>query len=172
MALRGPAPGDLATPPRTTSRSAPGPAGVGRPVTASAGPLADFHLAIRSTERRDAAGAVRSVGGKGDSHADVAAESLIGLYKTELIRRRSPWKGLDDVEPALEYVDWFHHRRLHGACGDILRSSSRTTTTVRSPASPRTSRQNRASINPGAVQGHGRGPRLSPSASSPAPVGR
>ncbi len=51
---------------------------------------------------------------------NAAAESLIGLYKTELIHRRSPWKGLDDVELAtLEYVDWFNHRRLHGTCGDI-----------------------------------------------------
>jgi putative transposase len=53
-------------------------------------------------------------------HTNAAAESLIGLYKTELIRRRGPWRGLDDVELAtLEYVDWFNHRRLHGACGDI-----------------------------------------------------
>jgi hypothetical protein len=52
--------------------------------------------------------------------ATTAAESLIGLYKTELIRRRGPWKGLGDVELAtLEYVDWFNHRRLHSACGDI-----------------------------------------------------
>jgi putative transposase len=41
------------------------------------------------------------------------AESTIGLYKTELIRRRGSWRGLDDVEFAtLEYVDWFNHRRL------------------------------------------------------------
>jgi putative transposase len=41
------------------------------------------------------------------------AETIIGLYKTELIRRRGPWKGLDDVEYAtLEWVDWFNHRRL------------------------------------------------------------
>jgi putative transposase len=41
------------------------------------------------------------------------------LFKAELIRRRGPWKGLDDVELAtLEYVDWFNHRRLHSACGD------------------------------------------------------
>jgi transposase InsO family protein len=111
------------------------------------------YLAIRYTERLDAAGAVRSVGSKGDSYDNAAAESLIGLYKTELIRRRGPWKGLDDVELAtLEYVDWFNHRRLHSACGDIPRSSSKTTTTVPSPASPRTPRQNRASTEPGAVQ--------------------
>jgi putative transposase len=79
------------------------------------------YVAIRYTERLDAAGAVRSVGSKGDSYDNAAAESLIGLYKAELIRRRgSPWRGLDDVELAtLEYVDWYNHRRLHGACGDI-----------------------------------------------------
>ena len=45
---------------------------------------------------------------------------MIGLYKTELIRRRGPWRGLDDVELAtLEWVDWYNHRRLHGACGNI-----------------------------------------------------
>ena len=77
------------------------------------------YLAIRYTERLDVAGAVRSVGSKGDSY-DNAAESLIGLYKTELIRRRGPWRGLDDVELAtLEWVDWFDHRRLHSACGNI-----------------------------------------------------
>ncbi len=75
---------------------------------------------MRYTDRLDPAGAVRSVVSKGDSFDNAAAESLIGLYKTELIRRRGPWKGLDDVELAtLEYVDWFNHRRLHSACGDI-----------------------------------------------------
>ena len=78
------------------------------------------YLSVRYTDRLDAAGAVRSVGSRGDSYDNAAAESLIGLYKTELIRRRGPWRGLDDVELAtLEYVDWFNHRRLHGACGDI-----------------------------------------------------
>jgi putative transposase len=78
------------------------------------------YLSIRYTERLDATGAVRSVGSKGDSFDNAAAESLIGLYKTELIRRRGPWRGLDDVEIAtLEWVDWFNHRRLHSACGDI-----------------------------------------------------
>ena len=78
------------------------------------------YIAIRYTERLDAAGAVRSVGSKGDSYDNAAAESLIGLYKTELIRRRGPWRGLDDVELAtLEYVDWFNNRRLYEHCGDI-----------------------------------------------------
>lgn len=48
------------------------------------------------------------------------AESFNGLYKTELIRHRGPWSGLDDVEYAtLEYVDWFNCRRLHGELGMI-----------------------------------------------------
>ena len=78
------------------------------------------YLALRYTERLADAGAVASVGSKGDSYDNAAAESLHGLYKTELIRRRGPWKGLDDVELAtLEWVDWYNHRRLHSACGDI-----------------------------------------------------
>jgi putative transposase len=59
------------------------------------------------------AGAVTSVGSPGDSYDNALAETIIGLYKTELIRRRGPWKGLDEVEYAtLEWVDWFNHRRL------------------------------------------------------------
>jgi putative transposase len=76
------------------------------------------YLSIRYTERLAEAGAIASVGSVGDSFDNAAAESLIGLFKTELIRRRGPWKGLDDVELAtLEWVDWFNHRRLHSACG-------------------------------------------------------
>jgi putative transposase len=73
------------------------------------------YLAIRYTERLAEAGAVASVGSRGDSYDNALAESSGGLYKTELIRHRGPWRGLDDVEHAtLEYVDWFNHRRLHG----------------------------------------------------------
>ncbi len=61
-----------------------------------------------------------SVGSKGDSYDNALAESFNGLYKTEVIRKRGPWRGLDDVEYAtLEYVDWFNHRRLHGELGMI-----------------------------------------------------
>ena len=60
------------------------------------------------------------MGSKGDSYDNAAAESLIGLYKTELIRRRGPWRTLDDVEIAtLEWVDWFNNRRLHSELGDV-----------------------------------------------------
>ena len=77
-------------------------------------------LAIRYTQRLADAGAVTSVGSRGDSFDNALAETTIGLYKTELIRRRGPWRGLDDVELAtLEWVDWYNHRRLHGACDNI-----------------------------------------------------
>jgi putative transposase len=76
------------------------------------------YMSIRYTERLAEAGGVVSVGSKGDSYDNALAESFNGLYKTELIRRRGPWRGLDDVEFAtLEYVDWFNHRRLHGSIG-------------------------------------------------------
>jgi putative transposase len=78
------------------------------------------YLAIRYTERLAEAGAVASVGSKGDSYDNALAESFNGLYKTELIRRQGPWRGLEDVEHAtLEYVDWFNHRRLHGELGMV-----------------------------------------------------
>jgi putative transposase len=71
------------------------------------------YLAIRYTQRLAEAGAVTSVGSRGDSYDNALAETIIGLYKTELIRRRGPWKGIDDLEYAtLEWVDWFNHRRL------------------------------------------------------------
>ena len=71
------------------------------------------YLSIRYTERLAEAGAVTSVGSRGDSYDNALAETIIGLYKTELIRRRGPWKGIDEVEYAtLEWVDWFNHRRL------------------------------------------------------------
>jgi transposase InsO family protein len=78
------------------------------------------YLAIRYTERLAEAGAVTSVGSRGDSYDNALAETIIGLYKTELIRRRGPWKGLDQVEYAtLEWVDWFNHRRLLEPIGHI-----------------------------------------------------
>ena len=78
------------------------------------------YLAIRYTERLAEAGVVASVGSRGDSYDNALAESFNGLYKTEVIRKRGPWRGLDDVEYAtLEYVDWFNHRRLHGELGMI-----------------------------------------------------
>jgi putative transposase len=77
------------------------------------------YVSIRYSERLADAGAVASVGSLGDSYDNAAAESLNGLYKTELIRRRGPWRSLDDVEYAtLEWVDWYNQRRLHSSCCD------------------------------------------------------
>ena len=81
---------------------------------------ASQYLAIRYTERLADAGAVASVGSRGDSFDNALAETIIGLYKTELIRRRGPWKGIDQVEYAtLEWVDWFNHRRLLEPIGSV-----------------------------------------------------
>lgn len=78
------------------------------------------YLSIRYTERLAEAGAAASVGSKGDSYDNALAESFNGLYKAELIHRCGPWRSIDDVELAtLEYLDWFNHRRLHSACGDL-----------------------------------------------------
>jgi len=71
------------------------------------------YLSIRYTERLAEAGIEPSVGSTGDSYDNALAESVIGLYKTEVIRRRSPWRYLDDVEFAtLEWVAWFNTQRL------------------------------------------------------------
>lgn len=69
------------------------------------------------TQRLVDAGADPSIGSVGDAYDNALAETTIGLYKTELINRRGPWKTIDQVELAtLEWVDWYNHRRLHGAC--------------------------------------------------------
>ena len=71
------------------------------------------YLSIRYTERLAEAGIEPSVGSKGDSYDNALAESVIGLYKTEVIRRQGPWRGLEDVEyKTLEWVDWYNTRRL------------------------------------------------------------
>jgi putative transposase len=60
------------------------------------------------------------VGSLGDSYDNALAESIIGLYKTEVIHRRGPWRQLDEVEYAtLDWVDWFNNRRLLSSIGNI-----------------------------------------------------
>ncbi len=86
------------------------------------------YLSIRYTERLGEAGVVNSVGARGDSYDNALAESFNGLYKTELIRNKGPWRGLDDVEFAtLEYLDWFNHRRLHSEIGKVPPAEHETT---------------------------------------------
>jgi transposase InsO family protein len=71
------------------------------------------YLSFAYTTRLADAGIAPSVGSCGDSYDNALAESVIALYKTELIRRRGPWRTLEDVEFAtLTWVDWFNHRRL------------------------------------------------------------
>lgn len=78
------------------------------------------YLSIRYTERLAQAGIATSVGSRGDSYDNAMAESVHGLYKAELVYRRSPWKGGEDLELAtLEWVDWFNHRRVFGALGYV-----------------------------------------------------
>ena len=72
------------------------------------------YLSVRYTNRLAESQIVASVGSKGDSYDNALAETTIGLYKTELIRNRGPWRDLDHTTFAtLEYIDWFNHRRLH-----------------------------------------------------------
>ena len=78
------------------------------------------YLSIRYTERLAEAGIEPSVGSKGDSYDNALAESVIGLFKTEVIRRRGPWRSMEDVEFAtLEWVWWFNHHRLLEPIGYI-----------------------------------------------------
>lgn len=71
------------------------------------------YTSIRYTERLAAAGVVRSVGSVGDSYDNALAETINGLHKTEVIRRRGPWRDVDAVEYAtLTWVGWFNNRRL------------------------------------------------------------
>ena len=58
-----------------------------------------------------------SVGSRGDSYDNALAETINGLYKAELIRRRGPWRSVAEVEAATaEWVAWWNHQRLHGSC--------------------------------------------------------
>ena len=78
------------------------------------------YTSVAYSERLASHGIAPSVGSVGDSFDNAMAESAIGLYKTELIRRRGPWPSPDQVEIAtLEYIDWFNFRRLHGEIGHV-----------------------------------------------------
>ncbi len=78
------------------------------------------YLSIRYAERLGEAGIAPSVGSVGDSYDNALAETVIGLFKTEVIRRRGPWRNLEAVEFAtLEWVDWFNTRRLLEPIGNM-----------------------------------------------------
>ena len=78
------------------------------------------YVSIAYTERLAEIGARPSIGSIGDSYDNALAESMNGLYKTELIRRRGPWRNAEHVEiETLAYIEWFNHRRLHGELGQV-----------------------------------------------------
>jgi putative transposase len=78
------------------------------------------YLALRYTERLAQAGIEPSVGSVGDSYDNALAETINGLFKTEVIHRRGPWRNFEAVEFAtLEWVDWFNTRRLLEPIGNV-----------------------------------------------------
>jgi putative transposase len=78
------------------------------------------YTSLAFTERLAAAGIDPSIGSVGDSYDNALAETINGLYKTELIKPGKPWRTVEQVELATaEWVDWFNNRRLHGYCGDM-----------------------------------------------------
>ena len=78
------------------------------------------YLGIRYTDRLKEMGIEPSVGSKGDSYDNALAETINGLYKTEVIHQRGPWKSMEKVElVTLEWVAWYNHHRLLGSIGYI-----------------------------------------------------
>ena len=78
------------------------------------------YVSIRYTGRLAKAGIEASVGTVGDAYDNALAETINGLYKTEVIRRRSSWKTIDEVEmETLKWVDWFNNRHLPEPIGNI-----------------------------------------------------
>jgi putative transposase len=78
------------------------------------------YTSVRFTERLLEAGIDASIGTVGDAHDNSLAESINGLYKTELIKPRRPWRNANHVEAeTATYLDWFNNRRLYEYCGDM-----------------------------------------------------
>jgi len=78
------------------------------------------YLSIRYTERLAEAGIEPSVGSVGDSYDNALAETINGLYKTEMIYPNAPWRSLGEVDFAtLEWVHWFNEKRLLEPIGNI-----------------------------------------------------
>lgn len=102
------------------------------------------YTSIRFTERLAEAGIQPSVGAVGSSYDNALAETINGLYKTELIKPRKPWRTIEEVELATaEWVDWFNHRRLYEYCGDIRPSNWRWPTTLNNGDQPPAESSNR-----------------------------
>ncbi|GAB3477268.1 hypothetical protein GCM10027398_32980 [Azotobacter salinestris] len=111
------------------------------------------YVPIRYTERLFEAGVEPSVGSVGDAYDNALAETINGLYKAEMIHRRS-WQSREAVELAtLEWVDWFNHRRLLEPIGNMPPAEAEAFTIDNLPSRPkRHDSHQRASRDPGAVQ--------------------
>ena len=108
------------------------------------------YLAVRYTERLAEAGAVASVGSKGDSYDNAMAEAFNSLFKAELVRNKGPWRSIEDLEIAVaEYIDWFNHRRLHGEIGLVPPVEFEAHSNITTPAQHPAPREIHASIKPG-----------------------
>ncbi|MGY1941759.1 IS3 family transposase [Nocardia gipuzkoensis] len=95
------------------------------------------YTSIAFTERLAEAGIQPSVGAVGSSFDNALAETINGLYKTELIKPRGPWRSVDHVEFATaEWVDWFNHRQLYRYCGDIPPAEMEAAYYAQNPAQP------------------------------------
>lgn len=80
----------------------------------------DQYLSLAYTDRLVELGIAPSVGSRGDSYDNALAEAVNAAYKTELIHRSKPWRGVDDVELATaKWVAWYNQERLHEALGYI-----------------------------------------------------
>lgn len=78
------------------------------------------YLSIAYSERLAETGIAASVGTVGDAYDNALAETINGLYKSEVIFHLGPWKGLDDVEyETLDWVDWYNNKRLFGTIGYV-----------------------------------------------------
>lgn len=78
------------------------------------------YRSIKYTERLSETGVEPSVGSKGDSYDNALVESIIGLYKIKVARKRGAWKSIDSMEYAtLEWVEWFNNRRIFEPIGNI-----------------------------------------------------
>jgi len=86
------------------------------------------YTALRFTERLADLGAAPSIGSVGDSYDNSMAESLNGIYKTELVKPAGPWRTFDQLEYAtFEWVEWYNTRRLHEQIGMIPPAEKETT---------------------------------------------
>ena len=109
------------------------------------------YLAMRHTDRLAEADIAPSVGSRGDSYDNALAESIIGLFKTEIVRRKGPWRHLEAVEFAtLEWVDWFNHRRLLEPIGYVPPAEYEARATMSRPRWPNS--HNSLSDSTGTIQ--------------------